>query len=65
LPYPEVPAGVDDELLLQAFGYDVSDVRAAVAAFKRRFAPADLSDAMSDDDRALLYCLVLQQRGTR
>jgi N-acetylmuramoyl-L-alanine amidase len=65
LPYPEVPAGVDDELLLQAFGYDVSDARAAVAAFKRRFVPADPSDAMSDDDRALLYCLVLQQRGTR
>ena len=63
-PYPKVPAGVDDELLLQAFGYDVSNVGAAVAAFKRHFAPADASDAMSEDNRALLYCLILQRRTT-
>ena len=64
-PYSEAPAGIDGHLLLQAFGYDVSDAGAAVAAFKRRFAPGDVSDAMSDDNRALLYCLVLRQRQTR
>ena len=64
-PYPELPAGVDDLLLLQAFGYDVADADAAVAAFKRRFAPEDASDTMSDGNRALLHCLLLQQRRTR
>lgn len=62
-PYPQAPMGVDDALLLQAFGYDVSDVGAAAAAFKRRFAPADLSESLSSEDRAVLYCLILQRRG--
>ena len=64
-PYPRAPAAMDDALLLQAFGYDVSDFRAALAAFKRRYAPEDPSEEMSDDNRALLHCLILQKRGTR
>jgi N-acetylmuramoyl-L-alanine amidase len=64
-PYPPAPAGADDALLLQALGYDVSNPAAAAAAFKRRYTPADNSDAMSDDDRALLHCLILKQRNAR
>ena len=38
-PYPAVPAGADTETLLQAFGYNVWNVEAAVAAFKLHFVP--------------------------
>jgi N-acetylmuramoyl-L-alanine amidase len=59
-PYPSVPAGVDNALLLQAFGYNVDSIDAAVAAFKRRFAPQDPTAAMTEKDRSMLYCLVLR-----
>ena len=61
-PYPAVPPGVDDALLLQAFGYNVWNLDAAVAAFKRHFVPDDASCQMTEKDRSLLYCLVLDQR---
>jgi N-acetylmuramoyl-L-alanine amidase len=61
-PYPPVPAGVDAALLLQAFGYDVWNLDAAVAAFKRRFAPEDPTPQLTDNDLSMLYCIVLQQQ---
>lgn len=61
-PYPAVPASVDTALLLQAFGYNVGNLDAAVAAFKRRFAPDDRSPQMTEKDRSVLYCLLLQQQ---
>jgi N-acetylmuramoyl-L-alanine amidase len=61
-PYPSVPAGVDDTLLLQAFGYSVARVDAAVGAFKRHFVPDDPSPQMTEKDRAVLYCLVMQKQ---
>jgi N-acetylmuramoyl-L-alanine amidase len=61
-PYPAVPPGIDDALLLQAFGYSVWNIDAAVAAFKRHFTPDDPSPQMTEKDRSLLYCLVLQNR---
>lgn len=59
-PYPAVPPGLDDTLLLHAFGYDVWNAEAAVAAFKRRFVPDDPAPNMTEKDRAILYCLVLK-----
>jgi N-acetylmuramoyl-L-alanine amidase len=59
-PYPSVPPGVDNALLLQAFGYNVWNLDAASAAFKRRFAPDDPSPIMTEKDRSILYCLVQQ-----
>lgn len=61
-PYPAVPAGVDTALLLQAFGYNVWNLDAAAAAFKRRFAPDDPSPPMTEKDRSVLYCLVQQMQ---
>ena len=61
-PYPAVPPGIDDALLLQALGYSVWNIDAAVAAFKRHFTPDDASPQMTEKDRSLLYCLVLQNR---
>jgi N-acetylmuramoyl-L-alanine amidase len=61
-PYPPAPAGLDDATLLAAFGYDVSDPAAAVAAFKRHFAPDDTSPDMTEENRALLNCLVSQKQ---
>jgi len=56
-PYPPSPVN-DDALLLAALGYDTSDLDAAVAAFKAHFAPDDETAELSDDNRALLYCLI-------
>jgi N-acetylmuramoyl-L-alanine amidase len=61
-PYPAVPAGVDTALLLQAFGYSVARADAAIGAFKRRFVPDDPSPQMTEKDRAVLYCLVMQKQ---
>lgn len=61
-PYPPVPAGVDAALLLQAFGYNVWNLDAAVSAFKRRFAPDDPMPQMTEKDLSMLYCVVLQQQ---
>jgi N-acetylmuramoyl-L-alanine amidase len=61
-PYPAVPADLDTAMLLQAFGYNVWNADAAAAAFKRRFAPDDPSPQMTERDRSVLYCLLLQAR---
>lgn len=61
-PYHAVPDGLDDTALLQAFGYDAWRLDAAVAAFKRRFAPDDPLPEMTEHDRAVLYCLILKKQ---
>ena len=61
-PYPAVPPDVETTLLLHAFGYSVERPDAAAAAFKRRFVPEDPSPQMTEKDRAILYCLVMQKQ---
>jgi N-acetylmuramoyl-L-alanine amidase len=61
-PYPAVPPDLDSATMLQAFGYNVWNVDAAATAFKRRFAPEDPSPEMTERDRSVLYCLLLQLR---
>ena len=61
-PYPSVPRGLDDALLLQTFGYSLEHFDAAVAAFKRRFSPDDPTPVMTEKDRSMLYCLVLRMQ---
>lgn len=61
-PYPEVPAGADAAVLLQAFGYNVWNLDAAVSAFKRRFVPDDPMPEMTAKDLSMLYCMVRQQQ---
>jgi N-acetylmuramoyl-L-alanine amidase len=61
-PYPSVPLGADTALMLQAFGYSVTRLDAAIAAFKRHFVPDDPSPLMTEKDRSILYCLVSQKQ---
>jgi len=53
---------LDTATMLQAFGYNVWNVDAAVSAFKRRFSPDDPTPQMTERDRSMLYCLLLQSR---
>ena len=57
-PYPDAPPGVSDALMLSAFGYGVTNLRAVTAAFKRRFLAVDNEEPLADSDRALLQCLI-------
>lgn len=61
-PYPPAPRGAADVLLLAAFGYDVADTAAAISAFKTHFVPGGDADTFTDDDRALLNCLIDKKR---
>ena len=61
-PYQPAPAGADDATLLAALGYDVTRLPAAVAAFKRHWAPDDATLVLSVDQRALLQCLTGKQQ---
>ena len=62
-PPSEAPSGFDTTLALQALGYDVSDLRAAVAAFGRHYLATDDEDPeLSEPDKAVLACLVEQSR---
>jgi N-acetylmuramoyl-L-alanine amidase len=61
LPYPPAPPELDSAILLAAFGYDVSNLDAAIAAFKHHYAPDGASPEMTEEDRARLHCLVLKK----
>jgi N-acetylmuramoyl-L-alanine amidase len=47
----------DPLLALRAIGYDVSDPRAALAAFRRHFLSVDVEGDASDLERQLMQCL--------
>lgn len=57
-PFPAPPATFDAGLGLQALGYDVRDTDAAIAAFKRHFAPDQTAPMLTDEDRGRLHCLL-------
>jgi N-acetylmuramoyl-L-alanine amidase len=61
-PYSEVPGGVSDALLLAAFGYDVTNMRATTAAFRRRFFSIENEDPLTISERGLLQCLIERKR---
>lgn len=56
------PAGVSDALLLAAFGYDVSNLRATAAAFRRRYLGTETEEPLTPNERALLQCLIDRKR---
>ena len=60
-PFPEVTAAFDDAVELQALGYDIADVGAAVVAFRRHFLADESSRELNDRERALLRCLRLRK----
>jgi N-acetylmuramoyl-L-alanine amidase len=57
-PWPEPPAVMDAALALRGIGYDVSDLDAAIRAFKRHFGQDETSTELTDPDRGVLYCLL-------
>jgi N-acetylmuramoyl-L-alanine amidase len=57
-PLPAPPEPFDDAVALQALGYDISDVAAAIGAFKLHFMADESSRVMNDRDRSLLHCLL-------
>jgi N-acetylmuramoyl-L-alanine amidase len=59
-PFEPAPPESDLRTLLDAFGYDVSRIDAAIAAFNRRFAGVE-SSHISEEGRARLYCLLLKK----
>jgi len=62
-PYDAPPELFDVATSLQAFGYDVSDLDAAVRAFNRHFLQLEDSAQMTPEGEAMLACLVRKARG--
>lgn len=56
-PFPAVSPLFDATLALQAVGYDVRDLDAAIAAFKRHFVPDDTAPLLTESDLGRLHCL--------
>jgi N-acetylmuramoyl-L-alanine amidase len=56
------PDPADGAALLSAYGYDVCDLAAAIAAFQRHFRPARIDGAFDDETLRLLAALSLEQR---
>jgi N-acetylmuramoyl-L-alanine amidase len=51
-------------LALERFGYDVSEPKAAVSAFQRRFRPEHIDGEIDGESRAILLSLLLdRERG--
>lgn len=63
-PPAQAPEGFDFVLGLRAFGYDTTDLGAAVRAFRAHFLPDDGSDGIGERARATLYCLVRETAPT-
>ena len=63
-PAPQAPALTESRTALQAFGYDVSDPSAAMAAFRRHFMGRDTAAAadLSEEERGVLACLLERKR---
>jgi N-acetylmuramoyl-L-alanine amidase len=57
-PSVELPTSFATPEALQAFGYDVSNMEAAIRAFKFHFGGDDSSPQLNDDGQRLLYCLL-------
>lgn len=47
--------GLTPREALRIIGYDTQDLNAAILAFKRHFAPTDLSPVLTEQDRRILY----------
>ncbi len=60
-PFPDSPPPLEDRVQLQALGYDVSDLGAAIQAFKLHFVQDGDTRVLTDRDRSLLRCLLEQK----
>lgn len=51
------PVDFDPAIALRIIGYDVSNLSAAIIAFKRHFVQVDISPVLTDGDKMILYNL--------
>ena len=51
------PVEFDPAIALRIIGYDVSNLPAAIVAFKRHFVQVDITPVLSDSDKMILYNL--------
>jgi N-acetylmuramoyl-L-alanine amidase len=49
--------GLTPREALRIIGYDTQDLNAAIVAFKRHFVPTDVSPALTENDRRILYAI--------
>ncbi|OGA90842.1 MAG: hypothetical protein A3G27_08875 [Betaproteobacteria bacterium RIFCSPLOWO2_12_FULL_66_14] len=56
-PFAEAPLAFDATAALRALGYDSGNPEAAIRAFNLHFLPDELSSALTERSRGLLYCL--------
>lgn len=61
-PPAELPPNFDSTMALQALGYDVSDLAAAIQAFKLHFVQDDVSPDLRDSDLRVLDCLATRKQ---
>lgn len=61
-PYPASTSEASEALLLAALGYDVTNLKATNAAFRRRFLAVDNEEPLNLNERALLQCLIDRKR---
>ena len=61
-PYPASTSGAGAALLLAALGYDVTNLRATNAAFRRRFLAIENEAPLNANELALLQCLIDRKR---
>jgi len=62
-PFPEPPPAFDATAALRALGYDTGNPEAAIRAFTLHFLPDELSPALTERSRGLLYCLYQKAAG--
>lgn len=62
-PLPSAPTSFDSMEALRSLGYDLSDPDAAVRAFRLHYAQDGSLPELSEEQKGLLYCLLLKGRG--
>ncbi len=60
-PFSAAPVS-DEALLLAALGYDVTRLEATRSAFRRHFLASESASPLTDNERALLQCLIARKR---
>jgi N-acetylmuramoyl-L-alanine amidase len=54
------PVEFDTKLALRIIGYDVSNISAAIIAFKRHFVQTDITPVLTDSDKMILFNLYVK-----
>ena len=61
--YEPAAPGVDDALLIAALGYDVTNLPAAIGAFRRRYFAVESTAPLTEAERGMAQCLRRKDEG--